>query len=98
MRVYRYEIENFEKMRIFEVKGIGCLKFYNNFSIDLYGKDSLWLNDIFGFKMSDHIYTFKKLNDREKKILSNPDLKELRKARSMINCRRFVSGFKMGEW
>ena len=85
-------------MRIFEVKRISYQRFYNDFLIDLYGKDSLWMGDIFKFKINDHIYTFKELNDREKKILSNPDLKELRKARSMINCRKYISGFKMGEW
>lgn len=95
MKVYRYEIENFEKMRVFEVKGISHLKFYNNFSIDLYGKDWMWLNDIFWFSMSEHIYTFKELNDREIRILRNPKLKELEKARSFINCKKFVSGFKI---
>lgn len=98
MKVYRYEIENFEKMRIFEVKRISYQKFYNDFLIDLYGKDSLWMGDIFKFKMSEHIYTFKELNDRQIRILRNPKLKELEKARSVINCRKYISGFKMGEW
>lgn len=98
MKVYRYEIENFENVKAFEIKYFGYQKCFNDFWVDLYEKDTLWLSEIFKFKVYDYIYTFKKLNDREKKILSNPDLKELRKARSMINCRRFVSGFKMGEW
>lgn len=95
MKVYRYEIENFEKMRVFEVKGISYLKFYNKFSIDLYGKDLICLNDIFGFKMGEHIYTFKELNDREIRILRNPKLKELETARCFINCKKYISGFKI---
>ena len=95
MKVYMYEIENFEKMRVFEVKGIGCQNFYNNFWVDLFGGGWIWLRDIFGFKMDEHIYTFKELNDREIRILRNPKLKELEKARSMIICKKYISGFKI---
>lgn len=95
MKVYMYEIENFEKMRVFEVKGISYHKFYNNFLIDLYGKNPLWMGDIFKFTISEHIYTFKELNDREIRILRNPKLKELEKARSLIEITKYVSGFKI---